>query len=429
MDVEVSRLKLMKADHQSKQYRLEDQLLKYFPEEIEKHKGFIKGFESDLEVLAAHPHPEDGFAGMEIRGDLLTDKENAGAALLDACKEVKTSDPVQIGSYRGYAMSVEFSAWKQEYTLLLKGQMTHRATLGTDPRGNLTRIDNALAQMPQRLEAAKAQLDNLYQQQAAAKEEVGKPFLYEEELRSKNARLVELDTLLNIDGKGQAHTESVVAKSTRPSVLDHLKRPVQPPAVQTRNQNSMRRCDNMNTNDLNTALYEKMAAEQDKFRDWLKSQPPEEILNHTYEYTIREDIVMAMEELELTDAQAQALLESPSPLADVYRYFEKLETGYMDVIRDSIENRADDVCRAKEELRTTPVYPHSAAYAREHGEMAQYNLSYQANSACKEAIEQTISAHYAENRLDTEAAVKDVLEKFGTERVQFILANTIQQEL
>ena len=230
LDVEVSRLKLMKADHQSKQYRLEDQLLKYFPEEIEKHKGFIKGFESDLEVLAAHPHPEDGFAGMEIRGDLLTDKENAGAALLDACKEVKTSDPVQIGSYRGYAISVEFSAWKQEYTLLLKGQMTHRATLGTDPRGNLTRIDNALAQMPQRLEAAKAQLDNLYQQQAAAKEEVGKPFLYEEELRSKNARLVELDTLLNIDGKGQgqAHTESAVAQSTRPSVLDHLKRPVPP---------------------------------------------------------------------------------------------------------------------------------------------------------------------------------------------------------
>ena len=228
LDVEVSRLKLMKADHQSKQYRLEDQLLKYFPEEIEKHKGFIKGFESDLEVLAAHPHPEDGFAGMEIRGDLLTDKENAGAALLDACKEVKTSDPVQIGNYRGYAMSVEFSAWKQEYTLLLKGQMTHRATLGIDPRGNLTRIDNALAQMPQRLEAAKAQLDNLYQQQAAAKEEVGKPFPFEDDLRVKSARLVELDTLLNIDGKGQAHAEAVVAKSTRPSVLDNLKRPVQP---------------------------------------------------------------------------------------------------------------------------------------------------------------------------------------------------------
>ena len=226
LDVEVSRLKLMKADHQSKQYRLEDQLLKYFPEEIEKHKGFIKGFESDLEVLAAHPHPEDGFAGMEIRGDLLTDKENAGAALLDACKEVKTSDPVQIGSYRGYAMSVEFSAWKQEYTLLLKGQMTHRATLGTDPRGNLTRIDNALSQMPQRLEAVKNQLDNLYQQQAAAKAEVGKPFPQEQELRDKSARLAELDVLLNMDGRGRPAPEAVLAKSSRPSVLEGLKRPV-----------------------------------------------------------------------------------------------------------------------------------------------------------------------------------------------------------
>ena len=228
LDVEVSKLKLMKADHQSKQYRLEDQLLKYFPEKIEKHKGFIQGFEADLETLAAHPHPEDGFAGMEIRGDVLTDKENAGAALLDACKEVKGSEPVQIGSYRGFTMSVEFSAWKQEYTLLLKGQMTHRASLGTDPRGNLTRIDNTLSQMPQRLEATKAQLDNLYQQQAAAKEEVGKPFSYEDDLRVKSARLVELDTLLNLDGKGRSQPESVIAKSARPSVLDSLKRPVPP---------------------------------------------------------------------------------------------------------------------------------------------------------------------------------------------------------
>ena len=228
LDVEVAKLKLMKADHQSKQYRLEDQLLKYFPQEIETNKGYIQGFEVDLETLVAHPHPADGFAGMEIRGDVLTDKENAGAALLDACKEVKTSDPVQIGSYRGFIMSVEFEAWKQEYTLLLKGQMTHRATLGTDPCGNLTRIDNALAQMPQRLEAVKNQLENLYQQQAAAKEEVGKPFPFEDDLRIKSARLVELDTLLNIDGKGHAQPETVAAKSARPSVLDSLKRPVPP---------------------------------------------------------------------------------------------------------------------------------------------------------------------------------------------------------
>ena len=102
--------------------------------------------------------------------------------------------------------------------------------------------------------------------------------------------------------------------------------------------------------DLNTALYEKMAAEQDKYRDWLKSQPTEEILHHTYEYTIREDILMAMEELELPDAQAKALLASPSPLADVYREFKKRETGYMDVVRDSIESRAEAALDAQREL-------------------------------------------------------------------------------
>ena len=226
LDVDVARLKLMKADHQSKQYRLEDQLLKTFPEEIEKNKGFIAGLEADMATLAAHLHPEDGFAGMEVRGDTLTDKENAGAALLDACKEVKGADPVPVGSYRGFAMSVSFDAFRQEYMLLLKGQMTHRATLGTDPRGNLTRIDNALSQMPQRLEAVKNQLDNLYQQQAAAKAEVGKPFPQEQELRDKSARLAELDVLLNMDGRGRPAPEAVLAKSSRPSVLEGLKRPV-----------------------------------------------------------------------------------------------------------------------------------------------------------------------------------------------------------
>ena len=228
LDVDVSRLKLLKADHQSKQYHLEDQLLKTFPEEIEKNKGFIAGLEADMKTLAEHPHPEDGFAGMEVRGDTLTDKENAGAALLDACKEVKGSDPVPVGSYRGFAMSVEFNFFSKEYTLLLKGQMTHRAALGTDPRGNLTRIDNALAQMPQRLKAVKDQLDNLYQQQAAAKAEVGKPFPQEQELRDKSARLAELDVLLNMDGRGRPAPEAVLAKSSRPSVLEGLKRPVPP---------------------------------------------------------------------------------------------------------------------------------------------------------------------------------------------------------
>ena len=132
-----------------------------------------------------------------------------------------------------------------------------------------------------------------------------------------------------------------------------------------------------------------------------------------------------MEELELTDAQAQALLESPSPLADVYRYFEKLETGYMDMIRDSIENRADDVCRAKEELRTTPIYPHSAAYAREHGELEQYRASNNVNLQCKESIEAAVREHFDGMYLSHDAA-KGVIETYGMERVSMVLSNTIQ---
>ncbi len=224
LDVEVSRLKLMKADHQSKQFRLEDNLLKYFPEKIEQNKGYIRGLETDMQTLAAHPHPKDGFAGMEVRGDTLTDKENAGAALLDACKEVKGADPVQIGSYRGFSMEVSFQAFEKQYELTLRGEMSHKAVLGGDPRGNLIRLDNALAQMPQRLEAVQGQLENLFQQQEAAKAEVGKPFPQEQELRVKSARLLELDMELNMDGRGRPQQEqAAIAKSARPSVLDKLK--------------------------------------------------------------------------------------------------------------------------------------------------------------------------------------------------------------
>lgn len=224
LDVEVSRLKLMKADHQSKQFRLEDNLLKYFPEKIEQNQGYIRGLETDMQTLAVHPHPEDGFAGMEVRGDTLTDKENAGAALLDACKEVKGADPVQIGSYRGFAMEVTFQPFEKHYELTLRGEMSHKAVLGSDPRGNLIRLDNALAQMPQRLEAVQGQLENLFQQQEAARAEVGKPFPQEQELRVKSARLLELDMELNMDGHGRPQPEqTAIAKSPRPSVLDKLK--------------------------------------------------------------------------------------------------------------------------------------------------------------------------------------------------------------
>ena len=179
----------------------------------------------------------------------------------------------------------------------------------------------------------------------------------------------------------------------------------------------------MNT-DKNTALYEKMATEQDKFRDWLKSQSPAEVLNHAYEYTVREDIVMAMEELELPEAQAAALLASPSPLADVYKEFADRETSYMDVIRDSIEEQAEAALNAQREL---PLYRHDAAYAREQGDLDLYRASRRANIACKEAIETSISEHYRDNRLDRDA-VPQVIEQFGYTRTLYVLANTVQQK-
>ena len=179
----------------------------------------------------------------------------------------------------------------------------------------------------------------------------------------------------------------------------------------------------MNT-DKNTALYEKMAAEQDKFRDWLKSQPPEEILNHAYEYTVREDILMVMEELDLPQSRAAALLASLSPLADVYKEFADRETSYMDVVRNSIEQRAEAALGAQREL---PLYRHDAAYAREQGDLDLYRASRRANIACKEAIEASISEHYRDNRLDKDA-VPQVIEQFGYTRTLYVLANTVQQK-
>ena len=222
LDIEVTKLKIMKADHQSKQYRLEDNLMKHFPAKIEEYKGYIAGFQADAKTLAAHPLPAEGFVGMTVRGDTLTDKENAGAALLDACKEVKAGESMVIGEYRGLTMQVAFTMF--EYELTLKGQMTYKIDLGSDPRGNIQRIENELSRIPTRLQGVENQLSNLYAQVEAAKAEVGKPFPHEEALREKTARLTELNTELDLESQGHT-TEQTVAKSARPSVLDKLKAP------------------------------------------------------------------------------------------------------------------------------------------------------------------------------------------------------------
>ena len=230
LDVDVARLRLMRASHQSQQYKLEDNLLRYFPEQIEAAKNAIAGLETDMQTVAAHPHPTDGFAGMEVKGNLLTDKDNAGAALLEAFKEVKDSEPVPVGSYRGFQTALTAEGFYMDCILTLKGQMSHRVELGKDARGNLTRIDNVLNAIPARLNSQKVYLENLYAQMEAAKTELGKPFPQEEELRVKSARLAELNAELNIDDKMPmerlAGDTEAVAKSTRPSILQKLRAPL-----------------------------------------------------------------------------------------------------------------------------------------------------------------------------------------------------------
>ena len=178
----------------------------------------------------------------------------------------------------------------------------------------------------------------------------------------------------------------------------------------------------MNMNEaLQQSLYDKLSREQDKYRDWLKGQPPEEILHHSYEYTVREDILMSMEELTLSKAETRALL-SPSPMAILYDKFSDLETGYMDTIRDSIEDTAKDEAK---KLRDLPVYPYPADHAREQGELDVYRASFRANVSCKDAIEAAIRDNYHDNRLDT-AAVGQVAEQFGQERMLYVLAATVR---
>ena len=184
----------------------------------------------------------------------------------------------------------------------------------------------------------------------------------------------------------------------------------------------------MTNEERNTALYQKMFAEQESFRDWLKGQPPEEILNHAYEYTIREDILLSLEYHNLSDAQIDTLMESSSPVTDVFRDFEKLETGHMDTVWDCLENRADSILEDQRRApRETPVYPYPASYAQEHGELEQYRASNRANAACKKAIEAAIREHYDGNSLVSQAAAQ-VVEAFGLDRTLYVLANTVQQK-
>ena len=229
LDVDVARLKLMKSNFLSNQYRLEDRMMRTFPEEIRTQESYIAGFEEDLRTLEAHPLPADKeqFVGMDLLGKRITDKEKAGKLLLEAAKAAPHgTEEMKIGEYRGLSLSLHYDVFKSSVLLTMRGSMTHIAELGQDARGNLIRIENALGGIPARMEKAKAQMDNLHRQMAAAKEELGKPFPQEAELQQKSARLAELDAALNMDNAGKNRRTE---KAERPSVLAALRS--HPPAA------------------------------------------------------------------------------------------------------------------------------------------------------------------------------------------------------
>ena len=199
LDTEVARLRIMRADHQSQQFRMEDNLLKYYPQQITDAENCISAMQTDIEVLAQHPHPEDGFVGMTVNGTAYMSRTKAGTAFLDACADITENIYTEIGSYRGFVLFAAFNGI--EHVLTLKSAGTYRVELGPDPRGNITRIDNALAGLPEQLERQQTRLANLRQQLEATKGEIGKPFAQEAELQRKSARLAELDAALNLGGK------------------------------------------------------------------------------------------------------------------------------------------------------------------------------------------------------------------------------------
>lgn len=235
LDIEVSRLRLLKAEHQSQHHRLEDSLLRSFPLAIEATKSSITGYEKDLAMLETMaPKKDDEFPPMTVLGVTHWEKEKAGIAMLESCKAVVGKESVPIGSYRGLDMSLAFDGFNKAYELTLKGNMSYRVEMGRDVFGNITRINNALSNIPQRLGNARQQLGNLRAQVEDAKAELTKPFPQDAELEEKAARLAFLDAELNIDGNGECELggmddEGEVAKSTRniakggkPSIMDRL---------------------------------------------------------------------------------------------------------------------------------------------------------------------------------------------------------------
>ena len=225
LDVQVAKLKVLKADHQSQKFRLQDKLLTKFPADIQEANAHIAGLKADAQLAAAHPQGKEEFCGMVIKGVAYDEKKTAGERLVLACSELPNAEEKVIGSYRGFELSLRFDAFRTEYQALLKGQRKYTVPLGNDPLGNIIRLDNSLNNFPERITAAENELTTLHQQQAAAQIEVEKPFPQEEELAEKSARLAELNAQLDVDEKNhepEQDEEEQEDAPRRPSVLAAL---------------------------------------------------------------------------------------------------------------------------------------------------------------------------------------------------------------
>ena len=225
LDVQVAKLKVLKADHQSQKFRLEDKLLTKFPADIQETNAHIAGLKADAQLAAAHPQGKEEFCGMVIKGVAYDEKKTAGERLVLACSELPNAEEKVIGNYRGFELSLRFDAFRTEYQALLKGQRKYTVPLGNDPLGNIIRLDNSLNSFPERITAAENELTTLHQQQAAAQVEVEKPFPQEEELAEKSARLAELNAQLDVDEKShepEQDEEEQEDAPRRPSVLAAL---------------------------------------------------------------------------------------------------------------------------------------------------------------------------------------------------------------
>ena len=228
LDVQVAKLKVLRGDFQNQKYRLEDKLLKTFPEEIQKQKTRIAALQQDSQIAATHPQDKENFCGMTIKGMVYDDKKAAGERLLLARQEMPNADMMLLGTYRGFEPNIRFDSFKNEHQAVLRAELSYPVSLGDDARGNITRLDNAIDNFADRIADAENALQNLEQQKQAAEVEVAKPFAQEEELAEKSARLAELNALLNIDRDRSSsqdapeETEETETPATRPSVLAAL---------------------------------------------------------------------------------------------------------------------------------------------------------------------------------------------------------------